>query len=71
MDKNKKAATFLTIMGVMCILMLVLYMNFLHDKPLIDNQNQQQLLSPDQMVNNVKQFVNDTTSTIKPIPLKP
>lgn len=50
--------------------MLVLYMNFLHDKPLIDQQNNQNL-SPDQMVQGVKNFINDTISTIKPIPIKP
>ena len=70
MNKNKKGAIFLTIMSIMCILMLVLYANFLSDEKAAQAK-QQQVLSPDQMVNGIKKFVNDTTSNITPIPVKP
>ena len=50
--------------------MLVLYANFLSDEKAAQAK-QQQVLSPDQMVSGIKKFVNDTTSNIKPIPVKP
>ena len=58
-------------MGIMCLVMLAVYVNFLHDKPLIDAQNQQSL-TPEQMANGVKSFIDTTTSNIKPPPpIKP
>lgn len=67
MNKNKKSVLFLAIMSIMVLVMFTIYVNFLHDKPLIDAQNQQ-ALSPDQMVIGVKSFINATTSNIKPPP---
>lgn len=73
MNKNQKSVLFLSCMGVMCLVMFVIYVNFLHDKPLIDAQNkqsiQQQNLTPDQMVNGIKSFITTTTSVIKTPPV--
>jgi hypothetical protein len=54
-------------MGIMVMLMLVLYMNFLNNKETSNSQN----LSPDQMIQGVQNFMHDMTSSIKPIPVTP
>ena len=72
MNKNQKSMVFLGFIFVMVIGMVVLYENFLHDKPMIEKQQQealQQNLTPDQMINGIKSFVNTTTNNIKAPPL--
>lgn len=72
MNKNQKSIVFLGFIFVMVIAMGILYVNFLNDKPFIQQQNQQQNLSPNDMINGIKSFVDTTTSNIKaPPPIKP
>ena len=71
MNKNSKSILFLAIMFVLVVGMLGVYGNFLHDKPMIDKQNQQfqqQSFSPGDIINGVKGFIETTTSNIKPPP---
>ena len=58
---------------VMCGAMLYLSSQYTKDKPLIDAQRQQAVsqvnLSPSQMANGIKQFINDTSSNLnRPMP---
>lgn len=75
MSKNKKSVIFLGFIFILVIGMSVVYMNFLKDKPLIDQQNQQvqeQTFSPGDVIKGVKGFIDTTTSNIKaPPPIKP
>lgn len=68
----KKPILILIASMLMMVMMLIAYSQYLKDKPLIEEQNrqaqQQSTLTPDQMVSGIKQFLNDTTSTIKPPP---
>lgn len=62
---------FLAMIFVMVVSMLVLYNYYLQDKPAIlkqEQQGQEPVLTPDQMVNGVKNFVQTTTSNIHPPP---
>ena len=75
MNKNHKAMMFLAVMFVLVVGMLAVYANFLKDKPMIDQQNQQaqeQTFSPGDVIKGVKGFIDTTTSNIKPPPpIKP
>lgn len=57
---------FLAVMFVLVVGMLGVYGSFLKDKPAIEAQQNQPVLSPDQMVSGVKNFINTTTSNIHP-----
>ena len=74
MNKNRRAILFLAVMFVLVVGMLGVYGSFLNDKPMIDAQNkqgQQQNLSPNDMINGIKSFVDTTTSNIKSPPPLP
>ena len=69
MNKNQKMVIMVGFIFCMCGAMLVLSVNYTKDKPLIDAQNQQSVisnvnLSPDQMVNGLKQFANVTETNL-------
>ena len=67
MDKNHKSILVLAIIFVTTIGMFVIYANFQADQKLIQEQ-QQQNLTPEQMENGIKSFINSTTSNIHPPP---
>ena len=70
MNKNTRSAAFLAAMGIMCLAMYFVYVNFQNDKPAILKQEQQnQVLTPGQMVQGVQNFINDTTSNLKSPPV--
>ena len=72
MDKNHKSMIFLAMIFVMVVSMLVLYNQYLQDKPAIEAQQNlyknQPVLTPEQMANGVKNFIDTTTSNIHPPP---
>ena len=71
MNKNKRAILFLGFMGMLCLAIFFVYINFQQDKPAILKQEQeQQVLTPGQMVQGVQNFINDTTSNLKGPPVK-
>jgi hypothetical protein len=67
LNKNQKSVLFLSVMSIMILVMLTLYVNFLHDKPKIQAQ-EEPVLSSDQMIKGIKSFYNATTSNIRPPP---
>ena len=69
MNKNQKMVIMVGFIFCMCGAMLVLSFDYNKDKPMIDAQNQQSVisnvnLSPDQMVNGLKQFANVTATNL-------
>ena len=73
MNKNHKMLIAVMFIVGSSIGMLILSQDYMRDKPLIDAQRQQAVsqvnLTPDQMVNGIKQFINDTSSNLnRPMP---
>ena len=64
MSPNKRATIFTIVMSMAVLAMLFLYVNFLHDKPAIEQQNQQNL-TPNQIVNGTSKFIKDMTTPLQ------